>query len=106
MDYLIKYIGKNTPLADKWKMINVFIGFNDVSVSCLPGRNSTDYYNNVYTNLERLLQNVDYAFVNLGKHQMVSECRRAFLFLNTKNMSSWNDALQRLGLLDIETTWI
>lgn len=73
VDYLIQYLGKNTTFENKWKMINVFIGFNDVSVSCLPGRNVTDYYNNVYSNLERLLQNVDYAFVNLGK--MISECR-------------------------------
>jgi hypothetical protein len=64
----VKYLGRGTPLADKWKLINVFIGFNDASVSCLPGRNVTDYKNNVKASLKKLIENIDFAFINLGKY--------------------------------------
>jgi hypothetical protein len=64
---LIKSIGKDTELANKWKMINVFIGFNDASISCLPGKNASEFKANVKGALEYLIENVDYAFINLSK---------------------------------------
>ncbi|KAG1059744.1 hypothetical protein G6F42_028204 [Rhizopus arrhizus] len=67
VDYLIQHLGQDTALADKWKLINVFIGFNDASVSCIPGRNVTEYKNNVKEALEQLISQVDYAFINLSK---------------------------------------
>ncbi|KAK4520124.1 uncharacterized protein ATC70_008254 [Mucor velutinosus] len=65
VEYLIQHLGQGTELADKWKMINVFIGFNDASVSCMPGRNVTEYRSNVKGALEQLIEQVDYAFINL-----------------------------------------
>ncbi|CAO3614535.1 unnamed protein product [Mucor fragilis] len=49
VDYLIQHLGEGTKLAKEWKMINVFIGFNDASLS----------------SLEQLIDQVDYAFINL-----------------------------------------
>jgi len=69
VDYLIQHLGQGIKLANEWKMINVFIGFNDASVSCVPGRNVTEYRNNVKEALEQLIEQVDYAFINLSKWQ-------------------------------------
>jgi hypothetical protein len=67
VDYLVKYLGRDTPLANKWKLINVFIGFNDASLSCLRDRNVTEFKSNVQSSLKKLIENVDFAFINLGK---------------------------------------
>ncbi|KAI7892204.1 uncharacterized protein EV154DRAFT_419179 [Mucor mucedo] len=65
VDYLSQRIGFNTPLAKHWKLINVFIGFNDASISCLPGKSVDGYKANVKNSLRKLIENVDYAFINL-----------------------------------------
>ncbi|KAI8641873.1 hypothetical protein BD408DRAFT_367597, partial [Parasitella parasitica] len=65
VDYLIEHLGKGTELANSWKMINVFIGFNDASISCVPGRNATEFKANVKGALDYLTEHIDYAFINL-----------------------------------------
>ncbi|KAI8394162.1 uncharacterized protein BYT42DRAFT_609898 [Radiomyces spectabilis] len=65
VDYLVERIGKGTALGDKWKLINVFMGFNDLALSCMPGWDSQGYEANVKAGLQKLQQNVDKAFVNL-----------------------------------------
>jgi hypothetical protein len=50
--------------------VNLFIGFNDASVSCVPGRNVTEYKANIKNALEKLIENVDYAFINLGIYRL------------------------------------
>ena len=69
VDYLIKYFGHQTPHAKTWKLINLMIGYNDASVACLTNETVIDFKRNVKKGLDRLIDNTDYAFINLGKHQ-------------------------------------
>ncbi|KAI8991689.1 hypothetical protein BDF20DRAFT_812747 [Mycotypha africana] len=63
--YLKQYIGQGTALASKWKLINFYMGYNDGSVSCLPGRNEREYWLNVRNALNDLITSIDYTFINL-----------------------------------------
>ncbi|KAI9360091.1 hypothetical protein BD770DRAFT_318778 [Pilaira anomala] len=65
VDYLTEQIGLDTEYATSWKLINLFIGFNDASISCLPNRTVAQYKANVKNSLIRLFEKVDNAFVNL-----------------------------------------
>ncbi|KAI7903340.1 uncharacterized protein BX663DRAFT_508281 [Cokeromyces recurvatus] len=65
VDYLTEYLGEGTSLANKWKLINIFIGSNDVSVSCLPGKNIDTFKKNMKSTIEKLIDNIDYTFINL-----------------------------------------
>ncbi|KAI9478093.1 MAG: hypothetical protein EXX96DRAFT_483813 [Benjaminiella poitrasii] len=65
VDYLVERIGQGTALATKWKLINIFVGSNDVSVSCMPGKSAEVFKSNVKSALEKLINNIDYAFINL-----------------------------------------
>lgn len=66
VDYIVDKIGENTPYENEWKLINLFIGFNDASVSCLSPNSTELYKTNVRIALEKLIDKVDYAFINLG----------------------------------------
>ncbi|GAA5805373.1 hypothetical protein HPULCUR_010889 [Helicostylum pulchrum] len=65
VDYLIEQIGLHTEFATSWKLVNLFIGFNDASISCLPGKSAEQYKANVKNSLIRLFEKVDYALVNI-----------------------------------------
>lgn len=67
VDYLAKRIGMNTPYATTYKMINVFIGFNDAAVSCLSPDSVSEYKGNVTANLKKLIDSIDYTFINIGE---------------------------------------
>ncbi|CEG71333.1 hypothetical protein RMATCC62417_07082 [Rhizopus microsporus] len=73
VQYLLKYIGPNTPLAHEWKMIHLYIGCNDISAHCLPGMTPVNYGRNVYNNLKTLISNVDKAFINILSVQHFNE---------------------------------
>lgn len=68
VDYLVERLGVGTPLAKKWKMINVFIGYNDATAFCFPGRNESFYETHFYTAVKKLASSIDYAYINLGKY--------------------------------------
>ncbi|KAI9498346.1 hypothetical protein BDB00DRAFT_910798 [Zychaea mexicana] len=65
IEYLLPKIGKDSPLANEWKVITIFIGQNDLSVSCYPSYMIADYGQRVSKGLQLLKDNVDYAFINL-----------------------------------------
>lgn len=67
VNYLTERIGVNSPFATDYKMINVFIGFNDASVSCLSPYSVSEYKANVTANLNKLIDSIDYAFINIGE---------------------------------------
>jgi phospholipase B1 len=67
VDYVLKYIGPRTRLINEWKMINLYIGYNDISSFCLPGMSPEKYGNEIYNNLKRLIDNTDNAFINVCK---------------------------------------
>lgn len=77
MDYLTEQIGLHTEHATSWKLVNLFIGFNDASVSCLPGKSAEQYKANVKNSLIRLFEKVDYVLVNIGMYVIISH---QFLF--------------------------
>ncbi|KAH8548110.1 hypothetical protein BGW37DRAFT_461495 [Umbelopsis sp. PMI_123] len=67
LDYLIptvhQYIGLN---QSGWKMLNVFIGSNDLCAICEGGyRSPTEYGQNILAALERVRANMNNVFVNL-----------------------------------------
>jgi hypothetical protein len=69
LDYLIptvhQYIGLN---QSGWKMLNVFIGSNDLCAICEGGyRSPTEYGQNILAALERVRANMNNVFVNLRK---------------------------------------
>ncbi|RCH77660.1 hypothetical protein CU098_001455, partial [Rhizopus stolonifer] len=65
VDYLVQQIGLDTPHAKKWKLIHLYIGYNDASVACMNPQAVRDYKNNVRKSLEELVHRIDYAFINL-----------------------------------------
>ncbi|KAG0172158.1 hypothetical protein DFQ30_011060 [Apophysomyces sp. BC1015] len=65
VDYLTKYIGRNTEASDKWKLVNVFLGTNDVAASCIPGYDAILYRQRMKDGIQRLLDNVDNVLVNI-----------------------------------------
>ncbi|EIE82858.1 hypothetical protein RO3G_07563 [Rhizopus delemar RA 99-880] len=65
VNYVLKYIGPRTRLINEWKMINLYIGYNDISSFCLPGMSPEHYGNEIYNNLKRLIDNTDNAFINV-----------------------------------------
>ncbi|KAI8883022.1 hypothetical protein K501DRAFT_185504 [Backusella circina FSU 941] len=65
VNYLIARLGPGTPLAKKWKMINVFIGYNDATAFCFPDRNASFYEAHVFTAIKKLSNSIDYAYINL-----------------------------------------
>ncbi|KAF7723106.1 hypothetical protein EC973_002336 [Apophysomyces ossiformis] len=65
VDYLVKYIGRGTAAADDWKLVNVFLGTNDVAASCLPGFDMVSYRNRMKAGIQRLIDKVDKVLVNI-----------------------------------------
>jgi len=68
LDYLIptvqQYVGLN---QSGWKMLNVFIGSNDLCAICEGGyRSPTEYGQNILAALERFRSNMTNVFVNLS----------------------------------------
>ncbi|ORZ02444.1 hypothetical protein BCR43DRAFT_465493 [Syncephalastrum racemosum] len=63
--YLIKHFGKGTPLANKWKMLTVYIGHNDLAVSCMPEYSFEEYRKRMEAGLQLLKDNVDKVHINL-----------------------------------------
>lgn len=93
-NYLIQKFGLGTELEDKWKFITIYIGLNDLSVSCMPGFTFIDYFARMDQGLALLKKNVKNAFVNLGK--CVSGQRLLILWLTEKK--------KIVGMLHIEET--
>ncbi|KAI9280780.1 hypothetical protein BY458DRAFT_578115 [Sporodiniella umbellata] len=65
IDYLLKYIGPKTRLFEEWKIINVYIGYNDISSFCLPGNSVQKSGKNLLNALKRLVDSTDKAFINV-----------------------------------------
>ncbi|KAI9316722.1 hypothetical protein BX666DRAFT_189947 [Dichotomocladium elegans] len=61
--YLIDRIGKNTEHNNKWKVITVFLGMNDMAVSCKPGFSFLDAARRMSQGLDKLLQNIDHVLI-------------------------------------------
>ncbi|ORX56325.1 hypothetical protein DM01DRAFT_1334798 [Hesseltinella vesiculosa] len=65
VNYLIKYIGNGTAYDNDWKMINVFLGSNDISVSCMPGYREEDFNKNMRAGLDLIKEKIPKVIVNL-----------------------------------------
>ncbi|CAO3625954.1 unnamed protein product [Cunninghamella blakesleeana] len=65
VEYLIKYIGKGTEHDDKWKLINIFIGTNDIAVSCKAGFDPNTFEKNIREGLELLRTSVNKVLIQL-----------------------------------------
>ncbi|KAI8144894.1 hypothetical protein BJV82DRAFT_656147 [Fennellomyces sp. T-0311] len=65
LEYLIPKIGKTSPLANEWKVLSIFLGQNDLSVSCFPGYTIFDFATRMKAGLTLLEENVDNVYVNL-----------------------------------------
>ncbi|KAG2174358.1 hypothetical protein INT43_004381, partial [Umbelopsis isabellina] len=70
LDYLLPKMQKQTPANQSgWKMLNVFIGSNDLCAICEEGLGSpTEYGQNILAALERIRSTVDNVFVNLSTY--------------------------------------
>lgn len=88
-NYLIQKFGLGTELEDKWKFITIYIGLNDLSVSCMPGFTFIDYFARMDQGLALLKKNVKNAFVNLGK--CVSG-QRLLILGSRRKKNSWHVA--------------
>ncbi|RCI07041.1 hypothetical protein CU098_013762 [Rhizopus stolonifer] len=65
VDYILKYVGRSTRLYDEWKMVNIYIGYNDISAFCLPGKSPQKSGENVFNAIKRLVDNLDKTFINV-----------------------------------------
>ncbi|KAI8084802.1 uncharacterized protein BX664DRAFT_387486 [Halteromyces radiatus] len=65
VDYISKYIGVDSSQSQNWKLINIFIGTNDISVSCMPDYRAANYEKNIRAGLARLKEKVDHAVINI-----------------------------------------
>lgn len=92
VEYLTQRIGLNTYLANSWKLVNVFIGFNDASISCLPGKSVQEYKANVKNSLKKLIENIDYAFINLGMYVIILQ-QLFFNNLHIVGIMQYNDLI-------------
>jgi hypothetical protein len=67
VNYLNEHMGANSPYAKKWKMINVFIGTNDLSVACIPTHGYFNFRKNMRDGIAMMKERFDHTIVNLGK---------------------------------------
>ncbi|ORZ17288.1 hypothetical protein BCR42DRAFT_414339 [Absidia repens] len=65
VNYLSKYMGADSPHADDWKIVNLYLGTNDISVSCNPTYGGINYKRNIQKGLELLKKNVNKVIVNV-----------------------------------------
>ncbi|KAI8344619.1 hypothetical protein BC941DRAFT_464830 [Chlamydoabsidia padenii] len=65
IEYLNGHMGVDSPYAKKWKMINVFLGTNDLSVACTLKYGLFNYERNMRKGLEALRKNFDNVIVNI-----------------------------------------
>lgn len=70
LDFLLPNIQKQTSANQSgWKMLNVFIGSNDLCAICEGGLKSpSEYGQNILAALERIRSTVDKVFVNLSTY--------------------------------------
>jgi phospholipase B1 len=74
LDYLLPKIQQQTSVNQSgWKMLNVFIGSNDLCAICEGGfRSPTEYSQNILAALERVRSTLSNVFVNLSKNSYIS----------------------------------
>lgn len=65
--YLIQRLGPGTDLEDNWKFITVYIGADDLAVSCMPGYTVLDYFAHMDQGIDYLKKHLKKAFINLGQ---------------------------------------
>jgi phospholipase B1 len=69
LDYLLQTVTQYTQTNQSdWKLLNVFIGSNDLCAICEGGyRSPTEYGQNILAALERVRASLSNVFVNLSK---------------------------------------
>ncbi|CAO3618376.1 unnamed protein product [Cunninghamella echinulata] len=65
VNYLSSYIGKGKKYDADWKLVNIYIGTNDIAVSCLPDYTVEKYESNIRQGLELLKSQVNNVIVNI-----------------------------------------
>lgn len=69
VNYLNEHMGVSSPYAKKWKMINVFLGTNDLSVACIPTHGYFNFRKNMRTGVAMMKERFDHTIVNLSKQK-------------------------------------
>ena len=67
IEYLKSRIGKNSPLANEWKVLTIELGLNDLAVSCMEGFTVLDFSERMKAGIQLIQENIDYVFISLRK---------------------------------------
>ncbi|KAI8065684.1 hypothetical protein BC940DRAFT_303329 [Gongronella butleri] len=65
VQYLMKHIGRGSQYDNDWKVINIFMGSNDIGVSCLPNYRVDNFDKNIRAGLHLIKKEIPKVLVNL-----------------------------------------